>query len=200
MTRDYWHEFARTIRVREAYPGPVRWPSDRVLDAYEARAGLKLPEGYRRFIRLFGPGELAGRFSIASPGYPSFTYRVDMDRLNEDFRRKPDDELEEFWDDPERARRMVMFCSTGGVNYFGWDPREVTDPARHEYAIYEVPQGLDTIPRRAGTFREFLEGYCLGDGHLEERGGEWDEEELGPRRSFVPAAADKARGRLGARR
>ena len=40
----------------------------------------------------------------------------------------------------------------------------------------------------AGSFREFIEEYCLGDGWVSEVGHEWDEEDMGSRMVFTPAS------------
>ena len=187
MAGDDWQDFAGSVEV-ESGRKPLPLPGDAALDQFEARTGFRLPDSYRSFIKTFGPGSLAYRFRITAPGDPKRGPRVDLDALRDDFVSVTSDgELEESYDDPERARRLVLFCLTTGEDFIGWDPREATDPGRHEYAVYEVPRGDDKLHRLAGTFREFVEDYCLGDLFLQTIGGEWDEDALGPRRVYTRA-------------
>jgi len=187
LRKDPWQDFADSVEIVEGRK-PVPPASDEALDDFERRTGFRLPLSYRSFVKRFGPGTLAQRFDVTAPGYAGESSDVDIDELRAFFVRVTSDgELEESYDDPERAHRLVIFCHATGEDLFGWDPREVTDPAAHEYAVYEVPRHEDRLNRLAATFAGFINDYCLGDGHLRVRGGAWDEEALGPRRHYSRA-------------
>jgi hypothetical protein len=80
---------------------------------------------------------------------------------------------------------MVLFGTTEWGDYVGWDRQDVTDPAGPEYGIYRLPHSRHEVERLAGSFREFVEGYCLGEGFLRDAPG-WDVE-AEPLRVFRPA-------------
>jgi hypothetical protein len=183
-----WDDFVKTLRMRvELGTEPLPKPKPEDLDAYEAKAALRLPESYRSFILAAGAGVLCRAFEIVSPGYPA-QGRASIEELNDLYREtQTPDVLREYSNDPERALRLHIFCNCLIRNTFiGWDPREVTEPSRNEYAIYEL-QRTYGVRRLVDTFDGFVEDYVLGDGFLQCVGGEWDEDDFGPRREFMPA-------------
>jgi hypothetical protein len=169
-------------------------PSPAALDAYEAATGFRLPESYRQFVLAFGPGELAEMFTIAAPGYPdNHDEDIDLGRMTRGFRkragfeRRSDEDLATWHDDPRRAGRLVLFAKDIGPDYYGWDPEDVRDAEAHEYGIYALMHSDPRVLNLAGSFREFIEEYCLGKGWVSEVGHEWPEEDPWPRMVFSPA-------------
>jgi hypothetical protein len=169
-------------------------PGTSALDAYEAATGFRLPESYSQFVLAFGPGELGGLFMIAAPGYPDHPDEdIDLGRMSRGFRkragfeRRSDEDLAGWHDDPRRARRLVLFAKDIGPDYYGWDPEDVRDTEAHEYGIYALMHSDPRVLNIAGSFREFIEEYCLGDGWVSEVGHEQDEEDPWPRMEFSPA-------------
>jgi hypothetical protein len=60
-----WTEFVKTLQFRvELGTEPLPKPKPEDLDAYEAKAGLRLPESYLGFILAAGAGVLCGAFEI----------------------------------------------------------------------------------------------------------------------------------------
>jgi hypothetical protein len=149
----------------------VPLPTAAALDEFERAENFALPEGYRRFVLRFGPGSFRGRgaqVSVASPGYPKDLPWFDLARLNRWYRRLD-------WDDEElramygantaRVRRLVLFASDDGGDDYGWDPRDVTVPGRHEYGVYHLPRhGRPVMRRVARSFAEFVARRCLPRG------------------------------------
>lgn len=166
-------------------------PSEPALDRYEAATGFKLPQSYRQFVRTFGPGELGQVFTVYSPGYPDSG--IDLGRMNQAFRKtasfdkRSDADPARSHDDPRRARRLVLFAHDIGPDYYGFDPEAVRDAEAHEYGIYAVMHSDPRVVNIAGSFREFIEEYCLGDGWVSEVGHEWDEDDMGSRLVFTTA-------------
>lgn len=188
MSQKRWDEFVQTLQFR-VEPGtkPVPKPTPKDFDAYEAKTGFKLPESYRGLLLATGPGRFVGEFNIAAPGNSTGGIRTSLEALNVHYHKtqSPAD-LERYSNDVNRALRLHVFSFSEGTLLIGWDPQEVTDPNRHEYGIYELDR-LYKVNRLADTFHEFIEDFVLGDGYLERIGGEWDEDDFGPRREFQPA-------------
>jgi hypothetical protein len=183
-----WGEFAKTLQFRvETGTEPRPRPTPKALDAYEVNSGLRLPESYRGFVLAAGAGMLCRAFEIVSRGN-SAKERASIESLNELYREpQTPDVLREYSNDPERTLRLHIFCNCLIRNTFiGWDPGETMDLSRNEYAIHE-PQRTYGVTRLVDTFDGFLEDHVLGDGFLQYVGGEWDEDDFGPRREFMPA-------------
>src|SRR5689334_13955435 len=136
-------------------------PGPSALDAYEAATGFRLPESYRQFVLAFGPGELAGMFTIAAPGYADHPDEdIDLGRMTRRFRRvagfdrRTDEDLATWHDDPVWARRLVLFAKDIGPDYYGWDPEDVRDAGAHEYGIYALMHSDPRVLFLAGSFRD----------------------------------------------
>jgi len=150
--------------------------------------GRRLPRSYREFITVFGPGSFSCTLQIAAPGYRYLGSDMDIDIANESY-RDSEDWMERLQILPElRAllRRLWYFGLGGSRHRMGWDPEKVTDPAGPEYAIYAV--GTCDIDLVATGFRQLVEKTCEA---LFAPNPDWDEEELGPQRSFELAVLSK---------
>jgi hypothetical protein len=191
-----WRGFVKTLAFDvERGRTPVPKPTRKELDAYEKETGFTLPKGYRAFVLAVGPGKFVRTFNVTSPGYPKRKRDVSIEELNELYRetQTPND-LNEYSNDPERALRLRVFADSERGSFFGWDPKDVTDPDGHEYGVYELDRRYH-VNRVADTFRGFVEDYILGDGFLRRIGGEWDEEDYGHRRAFRPALTPLTKGK-----
>src|SRR5436309_1193827 len=125
--------------------GPSKKPKPEDLDKYEAEPGFKLPEDYREFALVFGPGCLHG-FNFGTAGFPRSEWANLGGRLVQD--EYGDDEwLVEVLGDADLARRLVVFSDVDGVgDCFAWDPAGVTDPAKHDYGIYIIAHECNNPP------------------------------------------------------
>ena len=149
-----------------------RGPSPRTSTTSRPRPVSRLPVEYRAFALIFGPGTLGVReWTFKTPGFPGAGRSVDLAELNgipgnRGLPNRSDAELSEEGD-PALIRRLVQFCSGGfeGDQFF-WDPADVTDPEKNEYAIYIRGGELEPrIQRVATTFRELVMDYLLGGGY-----------------------------------
>jgi len=193
MAVELWDGFGATLKIDlRRGDRPLPKPTPEALDRYERETGFKFPESYREWLAALGPGEFVENFVLHAPGYPPSYRRIRLENLDENYdnvrtieekylRSSADPSRE----DPDRARRLRPFCRTHGGETIGWDPEEVTDPDRHECAVYQLERDF-TLTRLAPSFRGFVEDYIYGPGY-EARVGGWKERTFGPRRKFTPA-------------
>lgn len=175
-----WREFHDSLVIEPTYGEPGPKPTVAQLDQFEAESGFRLPQSYREYILVFGPGKLFSDWYVAAPGYGA-SWRWDLQTLHEN--RRPQESWidhypQEHWD---RLRRCRYFCAKY-KDTFGWDPAEVVDPAANEYAVYRLTED-GRVLRVADSFRGFVEEAALDILTMPD----WDEEELGPRLLFEPA-------------
>ena len=176
-----WRIWYDSLVIDPMYGEPVSKPTVTQLDQFEQETGFRLPRSYREYIEVFGPGRLFADWDIAAPGYgPSWFFdlhgmQANMVPEERWIRRYPEEHR-------DRVLRCRYFCSKY-KDAFGWDPAEVCDPEAHEYAVYRIVEDKRVI-RVADSFRGFVEDAALD--RLTYPG--WDEEELGPRLLFEPAA------------
>ena len=178
---------------------PAGWqalplPTTATLDAFEEQSGIRLPNSYREFMQLFGPGVLAENFLIFGPACE--IRPLDLGIYNKDWakmwKRNPT-LYERFYDDPAQARRLVIFSRTQDNDLFCWDPADVRDARRHEYGVLSLPRLAERPTTVARTFREFVEEVCLGPGYYTKYlGTKAVGQELMPA-TFGPARARKTR-------
>jgi hypothetical protein len=124
----------------------------------EATIGVRLPASYCRWCEVFGAGELAGYYRIASP----MSQQSDFELLQFDarWRGPPEDQL---WDgqiESEFLSGMLWFASTIGGESFAWQLREVTDPVANEYRVYYIPRHAPP-GACASSFGGWLTEICL---------------------------------------
>jgi hypothetical protein len=181
-----WDSLLAGIKVyRRSNSVPL--PKAGALDAYDKATGFRLPEGYRRFVLTLGPGDVGDAFRVAAPGYPKNRDTVDLAKMNRRYRAGVDSsseaDLAAKYDDPERVRRLVVFCDTGGADYYGWDPQDVRDAAAHECGVYLAPRHGSQVENVAGSFLEFIGEYCLGPGYR----ARFLDKSLAPKKIFAAA-------------
>ena len=142
MAKTLWSELPKRLEVLVRDGKTIDQPSsaefDTALDEYEVRTGFRLPSSYREFVHWFGPGALSVWFLICAPIPLRLRKRVanvyDIDKQRE-MLHKPDG----YWSSsvsPEVLRRLVLFASTEGGDWFFWDTADVRNAAQHEYGIY----------------------------------------------------------------
>ena len=107
------------------------------------------------------------------------------------YRGSSQDEVH-YSDNPEPIRRLIAFVQEIDGNFWGgWDPEDVRDATSREYGIHFLWDGVEELKSVPVTsFREFIEDYCIGGGYSEtafDGAWEWDDEEDGPWKSFLPA-------------
>ena len=178
MTEKDWKELLGRLKVDTARR-KLKATSRSKLDAYEKTRGVKLPASYRAYCGVFGAGELAERFKIAVPGYkgpfPSFSLQ-DVDRQAHDGL-----EFQLYSNDPEQHKRGIFFCCDLVGSFHFFDPGEVTDKARQEYAVYSLFSDFK-VRRTADDFWRFVTESCLGGKYLLLIGGP------PPKQTFAPVS------------
>ena len=151
-----WQAFYDALLIEPECRAPtVPKPVVVQLDDFEAEVGFRLPQSYRDYIAVFGPGKLLTDWDIAAPGYGR-GWSYDLSSMNASIR------------EPDAGEEQYYFC-IAYKDCYCWNLNEVTDSDANEYAIY---LGTERI---ASTFREFVEGIALSMLTLPD----WDEEELG---------------------
>jgi hypothetical protein len=143
-------------------------PTPDDLDRFETSAGFLLPLDYRDFVMTFGLGSFGpDGYEVGVPGYEhagrlsSPSAMTEFVRSSGGFDRRSDDDLAEEFDDPRRARRLVIFCGTSSNDFWGWDPEDVTDRAACEYGIYQLGRYDTRVLRLATTFRDFVMDFVF---------------------------------------
>lgn len=177
-----WQAYYKELTILVGGSKPVRKPTIAQLNRFERESGFRLPESYRQYIVAFGPGRLFHDWDIAAPGYSDFPTKRDLARLNSDYRpgaRSLESGLLPESEVP-RLARCFYFCSKY-KDLFGWDPEEVCDEVKHEYAVYRLTE-CHRVLRVADSFAGFIEAASN-----EIRNSNWDDEELGTRWAFEPA-------------
>jgi hypothetical protein len=180
-------------------------PDTEELDRFESSTGFLLPLDYRDYALTFGLGRFGPTgYQVAVPGflredeYDLRTPTAMTEFVREGFESRSDEDLAEEYDDPGRARRLVVFCGTDSNDYWGWDPEDVTDPAAREYGIYQLGRYDTRVLRVARTFRDFLldivfEGVLNSDGSGTGKLPASHEEDDYPPTRFVVSRARKVR-------
>jgi hypothetical protein len=183
-----WQEFYDSLSHRHGYGAPVPKPTVEQLDRFEAESGFRLPRSYRDFILVFGPGEFSVGLRIAAPGYGYVPHPPGVDLLvtSQSYGWSEEDVAQGPVSMEQKAHllRLFYFGLEDERQWLGWDPKDMQAPEESEYGIYRVEAlgfGTELI---AKSFRELVEVTCA---RLFTPNPQWDEEELGPQRTFRPA-------------
>lgn len=177
-----WDAIKSQIDIIRRDASSLTLPEVGDLDRYESSSGFRLPLDYRDFVLAFGLGRFEpGSWYFAVPGFPGEALSCDLEGMTDfvrgGFGRRSDEELAKEFDDPQRARRLLIFCGTASNDFYGWDPLDVADPEGHEYGIYQLGRYDTRVLRLATTFRDFVLGYCFR-GVLRRDGSGYDREKL----------------------
>ncbi|MCA9070203.1 MAG: SMI1/KNR4 family protein [Planctomycetaceae bacterium] len=167
-------------------PRRVSLPNQQTFDEFEERTSITLPSSYCEFMSFFGPGEIAGEFRLLGPGYANSN--TDLESFNSWFQKgiRRSRTAEQF-EDPDLAKRMIIFCLTFRGDYFSWDPEDVTDSSANEYSIHLLRHEMDATELIAHSFADFVSNICLGDGYFEKYSLTGDRTLEGPREVFEHA-------------
>jgi hypothetical protein len=150
----YWKDLQGRLQIS----GVIKPVSDNDLDKYERKRELRLPVSYKYYCHVFGAGVLARWFFITVPNYlGKFKKRFDLDSLN---LVKDSLEWQTYSNNPEQFSRALIFAEDEATALYFWDPDELTDTEKNEYAIYALFRDW-TTKRLANTFDEFID-VCLG--------------------------------------
>jgi hypothetical protein len=184
MARPIWSQLPQRLEVliREGEmpdrPSPAELNA--VLNDFEARAGFQLPASYREFMHWFGPGALSSWFLLCGPIPPRFRELV-ADVFDMDNQQEMLQDPEGYWASsvqPEVLRRLVLFASTEGGDWFFWDTNDVRNPERREYGIYAHSHSISdaAVELMATSFEEFVTDIALAERYPfsdEERSPAW---------------------------
>lgn len=159
-TEEAWSQVLDGLDVGIRIGKKPAFPTPEELDAFEAATEFKLPASYRAFIRVFGPGTFSGAtVQIYAPGAE---YREMGAKQAEFAEHAADlDFLSDRESQAEPITHMIIFAEDVCPRYFGWDVREVRDPAAGEYAIREYDPDYFTCPIVANSFPEFINEFVL---------------------------------------
>jgi hypothetical protein len=161
VTKRDWQRLLKRLEVNTRM-GTLAPVTAEAIEAFEEKRGVKLPRSYRAYCQVFGPGEFGERFGIAVPGYhghgktPSFYSLEHLDKVAHEGL-----EYEVYSPDPEQHKRAVFFGHDIVRSYHFFDPEEVTDRRRREYAVYTLFVDYK-VRRTAADFGEFITDFCLG--------------------------------------
>jgi hypothetical protein len=154
------------VLVGKIYPLPnkdlVPKPTINDFDLFESQFLVRAPASYRSFLRRFGPGRLVDKYLIFAPNCIGNRI-LDLTDFNKTFRKSFDNNLDvrSYYKDPHLVRRLVYFCRTLDNDYFGWDPKDVSDPKNSEMPVHFMKRLDKESKIVASTFREFIEQFCL---------------------------------------
>jgi hypothetical protein len=153
--RKPWERLFDTVKVhrdpKDVYVPPA---TDAELDDLETQLGSQLPHTYREFMKRFGPGELNGwvRFDrvTGSKKDRGKTVAGRTDELREFFQ-------EHGFDNGEWLSSLVFFASSGGGDFYAWDPSAVARSRSRECRCHMLPHGHEDRPVAVGNrFWQFV--------------------------------------------
>lgn len=163
---DDWRKLLEGIDV-QCDGQPLPKPTPEMVDVIAQEASIPIPEGYRRFIQVFGPGELGGAFFIRAAGYGASlapdVAAVDIKPFNEEIQWGTGEDGWSGYTDAERARRLVFFASSGGGDLIGWDPKDIRDQETQECGIHVIFHGDDHTTPLSNSYDDFVDQVWLGE-------------------------------------
>jgi hypothetical protein len=153
--------YAKMTVIAPAEGGePLDKPGQKEIAAVERKLKHPLPDGYKKFITHFGPGQIGRYFNIRGPGYgpKSDADLAALVKLFRDLR----DTYAELYGDEELIDRCIPFADTIGGDIFVWDPSASTAKIGVEYAIYLLADDSEEARQVASNFESFVNDICLG--------------------------------------
>lgn len=158
--------FNAIYRVPPEQQALVPKPTDGDLNLFEEEMRIRLPAGFRSFIKLFGPGGFLCKdqqqIAILVPGCVGNS-AFDMTRFNRIFKKSLRDSpaQQAFYKDPQQIERLVFFSQTPENDFFAWDPDNVTDSKTFEMPVHQLLRLGEATTVIASTFQDFVETWCL---------------------------------------
>lgn len=157
-----WKELYHRLHIKSPRGAPVSKTSKASLEAYESRTEFRFPSSYKKFVTLFGPGEIGGYFNVFAPGYSNRRCGdlVDFQR----FLQKPNtrQSFEATYGNRKFLQRMVPFGNTIGGDVIVWDPEDIRSAREHEYGVWVLLDDSREITELADSFADFIVNVCLG--------------------------------------
>jgi hypothetical protein len=150
--------FDRVKVVREPNEVPAPLPTDEQVAVVEKELGHRLPSSYRAFAQRFGlHGECVGVYllPLSNPKTPTKTlvqHTLSCRKRIIDYARTMPG-----WGTHDSRIERVVFFTSGGSTFYGWDPTAPTDSAGHEFRIYEHPVPEPRLEPGPSSFWELLE-------------------------------------------
>jgi hypothetical protein len=153
-----WRRILRQLEVGgDGVPYPA---TESALTTFEKRTGLRLPNSYRSYCRVFGPGLIGHTFRIAVPGYKGSVSFVSVDQLTDTVVHHTEYKIYAP-ESAEQVRRGLFFGADEARTYYFFDAEDVPYRKTYECAVYALG-GDYVVSRLADSFREFVTQYCLG--------------------------------------
>ena len=150
-----WNYLLSQFKIR----GEIRPTSDDELSVAEEEMGFVLPDSYKAFLKVFGPGTMNNGHEFYGPSGA---------RTIQKHNRAFIECAEDYEDSIAEGARF--FGSATGIDGFYWNVNEVTAPSCHEYRIYVFNR--DDVYFMEDYFEEFMIHRVLsGDDGLSRGGG-----------------------------
>lgn len=179
-----WEQLGAKLQVGKGKGGKLVASTDAALDEFERSFNIKLPLNYRDFVKLFGPGELAGVVRIYAP--VGRKQPGDLTTFVKGFREGADF-LGEVFSNPKLILRSIPFANTIFGDMIVWDPQKPTDPKAHEYEVCLLAKETSKVSNLAPDFETFIQDRCLSP----KLGKYLDYPDYKPENTFVPFASLK---------
>jgi hypothetical protein len=134
-------------------------PTDDLLSTYESQTGFALPTDYKTFVKQFGVGELANFYQIFAPVNQSAPVNnQDIFTFNQLARRRP--VRLNSYNNLTITDMLILFASSGGGDWFGWNSLELQSQLKYEYSIYYLGRDTTELSMVSLSFVDFLEICC----------------------------------------
>lgn len=159
MSVEWCHEVLKQFYV----DGELQPASEEGLDRFEKIEGRRLPESYREYASVFGPGRLNAVIAvrIAAPGSTDWNWNVKLHNLNTELRAL--DDVEDVHSvDVELWKHALFFGTDHGDRYL-WDTREITVEEEGEMAVWVILRNRRSY-RLCDTFESFIRDVCMNAG------------------------------------
>jgi hypothetical protein len=168
-----WSKLKSSLEI--LVPGdPLPKPTDKELDDFEKKSGVRLSPNYRSYIKTFGSGYLGGTCNILAPfgdlkeysqEVRQYLTQVDLELFNRHLREAlgfGPERSQKVYKDWQRVSRMVYFANGIGGEVWGWDPEDVKEEDPVEYGVYFVSREEGDSHLVANSFTSFVEEVCFG--------------------------------------
>ncbi|MBI1249790.1 hypothetical protein GC197_18340 [bacterium] len=161
MTDAKWKTVLKHLEIVNGEDG-LHTVDSALLNAAENSLHIKLPDSYRSFCRVFGVGSFGrGDFNIAVPGYNGKANTYSLEYLT-DSQRELAGQLGDLGLDPDQISRGIFFAIDMSRSNHFFDPEDVTDPKKHEYAVFSLYRNYE-VERTFDSFWDFVTIGCLGE-------------------------------------
>lgn len=176
MNTKSWLNLLSELNV-ESSVGGLAATDAAAIEKFEHEKGVRLPESYRDYCQVFGPGQLANAFNISVPGFEGETETYSLAFLT-DSQVELAEQYGEADADVEQLKRSIFFCidNSGSIHFF--DPATGTEVSPEEYSVFTLFRNYE-VEKTASDFNEFIFQCCLGDKRDYILGVDEDDEDAG---------------------